>query len=146
MRVLMVAALLAPLAACTTVRSSTQTFTVESEPAGATVETSTGLTCPATPCTFEKVPRNADFAVTVSMPGYQTATQQVTHQTAGSGVLKTANAVYGRVVGMAFDSREAATHSLTPNPMRVTLEPMPPPPAEAMAAPAATDAPTPPTQ
>jgi hypothetical protein len=147
MRVLMVAALMAPLAACSTMtRSSTQAFTVESEPSGAAVSTSTGLTCAATPCTFESMPRNADFTVTVSMPGYETVTQEVTHQTAGGGrVLKTGNAIYGRVVGLAFDSREAATQDLTPNPLRVTLAATPVPPTDAAAAPATADAP-PPTQ
>src|SRR5262250_2756030 len=106
MRVLMVAALIAPLAACSTVtRSATQSFTVESEPAGAAVSTSTGLTCAATPCTFDKVSRSTDFTVTVSAPGYETATQQVSHQTAGhGGVTKTANAIWRRAIGWASDS------------------------------------------
>lgn len=121
-------------AACATItRGSHQAFVVESEPSGASVETSNGLTCEATPCTFGHVERKAQFTVTITKPGYRTWTGTVTHHTAGSGAAGMAgNAVVGGLIGVVVDASSGATQDLIPNPLRVTLE------AEAPETPAAT--------
>ncbi len=133
MKKLFVVALLAPLAACATItRGTTQAFTVETEPNGASVSTSNGLTCPSTPCTFARVPRESEFTVTITKPGYRTATHSVTHQTAGGGGAAMAgNVLVGGLIGAAIDGNNGATQDLVPNPLRVVLE------AEAAAPPAA---------
>ena len=47
-------------AGCATItRGSHEAFVVETEPSGAHVSTSLGLTCDATPCTFPRVSREA---------------------------------------------------------------------------------------
>lgn len=130
MKKILVVALLAPLAACATItRGTTQAFTVETEPNGATVTTSNGLNCPSTPCTFARVRRESEFTVTISKPGYRTTTHTVTHQTAGGGGAAMAgNVLVGGIIGGALDANNGATQDLVPNPLRVVLE------AEAVAA------------
>ncbi len=132
MKKLLVVALLAPLAACATItRGTTQAFTVETEPNGASVTASNGLTCPSTPCTFARVPRESEFTVTISKPGYRTTTHTVTHQTAGGGGAAMAgNVLVGGLIGAAIDGNNGATQDLVPNPLHVTLE------ADAIVAPA----------
>lgn len=111
--------------ACATVtRGMHEAFTVETEPSGAMVETSKGLHCDATPCTFGHVERNAEFTVTITKPGYRVWTGTVTHHTAGSGAAGMAgNVLVGGLIGVAVDAGSGATQDLTPNPLRVTLEP-----------------------
>lgn len=144
MKAILALALIAPLAACATItRGTTQAFTVETEPGGATVATSNGLHCPSTPCTFARVPREAEFTVTITKPGYRTATHNVTHQTAGSGAAGMAgNVLVGGIIGAAIDGNSGATQDLVPNPLRVTLEPEGPvaTPVSAPAADAAVEA------
>jgi len=112
------------LCGCATItRGTTQAFTVETTPSGATVATSNGLNCPSTPCTFARVDRESTFTVTVSKPGYRTSTHTVTHQTAGSGSAGMAgNILLGGVIGAAIDGNNGATQDLVPNPLRIALE------------------------
>jgi hypothetical protein len=126
MKKLVLAAL--PLAmsvgACATVtRGMHEAFTVETEPSGATVETSNGLHCDATPCTFARVERKAEFTVTITKPGYRTWTGNVTHHTAGAGAAGMAgNVLVGGLIGVGVDATSGATQDLTPNPLHVALE------------------------
>lgn len=139
MKTVLVAALapLVFLAGCATItRGSTQTFVVETVPSGATVRTTFGESCAATPCTFSKVPREANFTVTISKPGYRTTTHTVGHETAGGGAAGMAgNVLIGGIIGGVIDANSGATQNLVPNPLRVTLE------LEAAAAPAPIAAP-----
>jgi hypothetical protein len=111
-------------AGCATItRGSNQAFTVESEPSGAHVSTSLGLTCDATPCTFPRVSRESEFQVTITKPGYRTWTGNVSHSTAGGGAAGMAgNVILGGLIGAAVDANSGATQDLVPNPLRVTLE------------------------
>lgn len=126
MKKLVLAAL--PLAmsvgACATVtRGMHEAFTVETEPSGAMVETSNGLHCDATPCTFARVERKAEFTVTITKPGYRTWTGTVTHHTAGAGAAGMAgNVLVGGLIGVGVDATSGATQDLTPNPLHVALE------------------------
>jgi hypothetical protein len=136
MRRILVLALFAPLAACATVtRGTTQAFTVDSDPSGAQVALSNGMHCPATPCTFARIPRNSEFVVTVSKEGYRTTSHNVTHQISSGGAAGMAgNVLVGGLIGAAIDGTSGAMNDLVPNPLRVTLEreetPAPPPAAE----------------
>lgn len=138
LRTILLASCLA-LASCATItRGTTEAFTVNTVPAGARVETSLGLTCSATPCTFPDVRRNSDFTVTITKEGYVTWTGTVTHQTAGGGAAGMAgNVLVGGLIGVAVDAGSGATQDLVPNPLNVTLEALPPPPPPE--APAAVD-------
>jgi hypothetical protein len=123
LRVLTVAAIAVQAAACATVtRGTKEAFTVETEPSGARVETSLGLTCEATPCTW-KIARKSDFDVKITKPGYKTVNTRVTNQVAGAGAAGMAgNVLVGGIIGVGVDAVSGATLELKPNPLKVTLE------------------------
>jgi hypothetical protein len=111
-------------AACATVaRHTTQDFTVETDPPGAHVQLSTGQSCEATPCTFHKIKREAQFTVTASHDGYVTQTVNVTHRTspAGAAAMAATIALPGGLAMALVDANFGATQDLTPNPARATL-------------------------
>jgi hypothetical protein len=126
MKAILAAMLMAPLAACATMaRGMSQNVDITSEPPGAKVETSLGKGCQATPCTLEKVSREARFTVTLSKPGYQTATQQVTHRTSpeGAAAVAASFAIPGGILWSLIDANFGASQDLNPNPVKVTLQP-----------------------
>jgi hypothetical protein len=111
------------LAGCATVtRGTTDKVQVLSEPAGALVTTSIGVTCPATPCTIE-VPRKAEFVVTVAKPGYRNAVVEVKTKLLGSGAASMAGNIVipGGTVGIITDAATGASLDHVPNPVKVTL-------------------------
>lgn len=112
------------LAACATVtRGSEDAWVINSEPAGAKVETTNGHQCQATPCAI-KMKRKSEFTATVTKSGYKPATVQVTHKTAGAGAAGVAgNVLVGGVIGVGVDLYTGASQDLVPNPVTVKLEP-----------------------
>ncbi|WP_298610051.1 PEGA domain-containing protein [uncultured Thiothrix sp.] len=116
-------AILLSLTGCATVtRGSTEALVIESEPSGAQVQLSNGMKG-TTPTSF-KVKRKNDLTVTVSKPGYETASINVTSQMAGSGGAAMAgNVLVGGIIGMAVDASSGATKELKPNPVKITLNP-----------------------
>lgn len=123
-RVFALACAMSSLAACATVtRGSNDAWVVDSDPSGARVETSNGHMCVATPCAI-KMSRKSEFTATISKPGYKPATVQVTHKTANAGAAGVAgNVLVGGVIGIGVDMISGASQDLTPNPVKVTLEP-----------------------
>lgn len=109
------------LSGCATVtRGTEEALVVESEPSGADVRLSNGMTG-TTPTSF-KVKRKENLVVTVSKRGYQTATINVTSQVAGAGGAAMAgNVLLGGIVGAAVDASTGAMNELKPNPVKVTL-------------------------
>jgi hypothetical protein len=117
------ALLVAATAACATVtRGVKEGWTVNSVPPSASVTTSNGFSCEATPCTF-KMRHNAEFDVTVSKAGYKPFHGHVIHQvsTAG-GVGMAGNVLLGGLVGATVDVASGAMMELKPNPLNVTLD------------------------
>jgi hypothetical protein len=112
------------LGACATVtRGSSQAWTVETTPGGAAVATTTGFKCDATPCTF-KMKRKKEFDVTITKAGYKPYTTSITNQISGKGGAALAgNVLVGGLVGLGVDAATGASKDLTPNPLKVTLEP-----------------------
>jgi len=112
------------LSACATVtRGTNTTWTVETEPSGASVKTSNQFACDATPCTF-KMPRKSEFGVTISKDGYKTWTGQVTTRVSGAGGAGMAgNVLVGGVIGAGVDVATGAMLDLDPNPLVIKLEP-----------------------
>jgi hypothetical protein len=110
--------------ACATVtRGTSEAWTVQTDPGGATVRTTAGFACDATPCTF-KMPRKSEFQVTISKPGYRTVETQVTNQVAGAGAAGMAgNVLVGGVIGAGVDIATGAMLELKPNPLVIKLEP-----------------------
>ncbi|HZL01048.1 MAG TPA: translation initiation factor 2 [Caulobacteraceae bacterium] len=123
-RAAIVLAITGSTVACATVtRGTKESWTVRTEPPGAAVKTSTGMSCEATPCTFDKLKRNVDFDVALTKAGYKTVQTRVTHAVAGAGATAfVGNVLIGGVIGAGVDASTGATMDLKPNPLIVTLE------------------------
>jgi hypothetical protein len=134
-------ALCAGAAGCATItRGTAQDFTVESEPVGASVQTSNGFQCASTPCTFH-MPRKDGFTVTVSKEGYEPGTATVTSSMSGGGGAGFAgNIIAGGIIGMGVDATSGAMNDLRPNPLHFDLVAIAAPAADTPAAAAASDA------
>jgi PEGA domain len=128
--------------ACATItRGTTQQFVVETTPPGASVKTSHGFTCPATPCTFS-LQRKEPFSVTVSKDGFVSQTAEVKSEMAGSGAAGMAgNILVGGLIGIGVDATSGALNDLTPNPLQILLQPTAAPTSTPSAAPVAGSAP-----
>ncbi|MBK6704134.1 MAG: PEGA domain-containing protein [Caulobacteraceae bacterium] len=140
MKTAVLLASLVTLASCATItRGTTEAFVVYTVPAGAYVRLSTGQECNSTPCTFARIPREAEFTVEIRKEGYRTVTANVSHQTSGQGGAGMAgNVLVGGIIGLAVDANSGATQDLVPNPLTVHLEALP---AAAAADAAPTEAP-----
>jgi hypothetical protein len=112
------------LGACATVtRGTTEQITFDSTPT-AEMRTSTGLTCPTTPCTLE-VGRKSEFVATFSKQGYQSQNVMVQTRVAGAGAAGFAgNVLVGGLVGMGVDAATGSTLEHYPNPVNVSLVPL----------------------
>lgn len=109
------------LTSCATItRGTKEVLVVESEPVGAKVTTTIGLTG-TTPATF-KVSRKGGFVVTIEKEGYEAVQVQVSSQVAGAGAAGMAgNVLLGGLIGAAVDAGTGAMKELKPNPIKVTL-------------------------
>lgn len=83
-RLILVLALLTASGCATVTRGVSQSLVIETAPAGATAELSTGESC-ETPCSF-RVRRRGEFSVTVRKTGYATARAIVTSRIDGTGM------------------------------------------------------------
>ena len=112
------------LPGCATItRGSSEALVVESTPTGAEVRLSSGETC-KTPCTLKKK-RKDNFVVFINREGYEPVEVSVISETAGAGAAGMAgNVLVGGIIGLGVDAATGATKKLTPNPVRVTLNPL----------------------
>lgn len=114
------AAVLALSGCATITRGTEEALVVESEPSGAEVKLSNGMTG-TTPTSF-KVARKDNLTVTISKHGYETSTVNVTSQTSsGGGAAMAGNILVGGLIGAAVDAGSGAMNELKPNPVKVTL-------------------------
>lgn len=122
------------VAGCATItRGTKDVFVVETDPVGASVTTSNGFSCNATPCSI-KMPRKSDFEVTITKAGYKTWTGHVTNKVAGGGGAAMAgNVLVGGIIGAVVDGNNGSMLDLVPNPLVVKLEVENAAPAEASA-------------
>lgn len=109
------------LAGCATLsRGTVDAVAVVSDPPGATVTTSLGIRCAATPCTLA-VNRDTVFTVTIARAGYATRTVPVTTRIAGAGAaLATENIATGGL-GLVVDATTGAALEHVPPTVDVTL-------------------------
>ena len=123
-QVLAAAMLAAGVAGCGTItRGTDEPVAFLSEPPGATVTTTKGYACPATPCTI-KVERSDEFDVTFMKPGYQPQTVPVRREVVGKGAMGMAgNVIAGGVIGIGVDAATGAAFDHKPNPVSVVLVP-----------------------
>lgn len=124
---------------CATVtRGVHEALVVESEPSGARVQLSTG-DIGTTPTSF-RVRRRGALDVTISKEGFETLHVHVSTQIAGWGAAGMAgNVLVGGVIGVGVDAFSGGTLEHKPNPIRVTLVPLPPSPPAVPAAPPAAE-------
>lgn len=112
------------LAACASiVRGTDNPVQFVSEPSGASVSTSNGRSCPATPCTIQ-MPRKDSFVATFSMPGYHSEQVSVNTVLSGGGAAGMAgNIVAGGIIGVGVDAYTGAGNDHSPNPVIARLRP-----------------------
>jgi hypothetical protein len=125
MRILMMIAMAISVSACGTVtRGTNEDVTFNSDPPGAKVQTSTGLVCQATPCTFP-ISRKQEFVATFELPGHRSQQIPVTTGVSGGGAAGMAgNILIGGVVGVVVDASTGATLDHSPNPVFATMQPI----------------------
>ena len=125
MRILMMIAVAFSVSACGTVtRGSNEDVTFNSAPPGAKVQTSTGLVCNATPCTFP-ISRKQEFVATFELQGYHSQQIAVKTEVSGGGAAGMAgNLLVGGVVGIVVDASTGATLDHSPNPVFATMAPI----------------------
>jgi hypothetical protein len=113
------------VSACGTVtRGTNEDVTFNSNPPGAKVQTSTGLVCQATPCTFP-ISRKQEFVATFDLPGHHSQQIPVTTGVSGGGAAGMAgNVLIGGVVGIVVDASTGATLDHSPNPVFATMTPI----------------------
>lgn len=106
---------------CATItRGTTQAWTVDSVPNGATVSLSNGERC-ETPCALT-LKRKHPVAVEMCKAGYRTINTNVLSQISGAGAAGMAgNVIVGGLIGVGVDAASGATKELRPSPLIVQL-------------------------
>lgn len=116
------------LAGCATLdRGTSDKLYVLSDPSGAKATLSSGATC-TTPCGLDVGRRDA-LTVTIEKAGYEPRTVTVKTRLNAFGVGDFMENVASGGVGMVVDTATGATLEHSPNPVRVALAPVAPPPA-----------------
>ena len=124
MRILAIAAACTMLCAgCATVtRGTTQSWTVQTDPVGATARLSSGEQC-TTPCTLQKK-RKDPFQVTITKDGYDQVVTSIVSRVSSAGKAGMAgNVIIGGLIGVGVDASSGATKDLVPNPLVVKMAP-----------------------
>jgi hypothetical protein len=115
-----ITALLFTSGCATVTRGTKDTLVIESDPAGATVKLSNGMTG-KTPTSF-KLPRKDALVVTIEKEGYETLTVNVNSQVSGAGAAGMAgNVLVGGLIGVIVDPLTGAMKDLRPNPVKATM-------------------------
>jgi hypothetical protein len=109
------------LSGCATItRGTHEALVVESEPSGAQVRLSNGLSG-TTPTSF-KISRKGDVHVTIAKEGFETADINVTTQIAGAGAAGMAgNVLVGGLIGAGVDAFSGGMLEHKPNRLRSRL-------------------------
>lgn len=104
-------------------RGTTEKVVVSSIPADATIRTSLGHTCPASPCTIE-ISRKSEFTAYAEKPGYKPGSHYIGTKMSGGGAAGLAgNVLLGGIIGVGVDAATGATLDHFPNPALITLVP-----------------------
>lgn len=126
--------LMAALGGCATLTRGTQDdVAVVSDPPGASVATSIGVGCAATPCSVT-VARDAVFSVTIAKEGYASQTVAVATRLSGTGAALATENLATAGLGLAVDAATGAALEHVPNPVSVVLAALPDPQGHARTA------------
>lgn len=114
---------LAMTTGCATItRGTTEVLVVNTEPAGAQVQISSGHMC-TSPCSVE-LKRKRDYHVKIYKAGYEPVETDVLSQIVGAGAAGMAgNVVLGGLIGAGVDAYTGAMKGFKPNPVDVHLAP-----------------------
>lgn len=128
MRSLGIVALSVMLGGCASVtRGTTENISISSTPSGVEAVVS-GMEVPTTcttPCAVV-VKRNADISITFQKEGYEPQIVPLSRDIPGSGAAGFAgNLLLGGVIGMGVDAATGAATDHKPNPVIVTMQPVP---------------------
>ncbi|MGF1632216.1 MAG: PEGA domain-containing protein [Phycisphaerae bacterium] len=109
---------------CATVtRGTNEVLVVESDPPGAKVELSNGMSG-TTPTTF-KLSRRSNLTVKIYRDGHEPLEVRVNSQVAPGGAAAMAgNVLLGGIIGAGVDALTGSTLQLMPNPISVKLVPL----------------------
>ncbi|HEX8402855.1 MAG TPA: PEGA domain-containing protein [Allosphingosinicella sp.] len=112
------------LGGCATVtRGTQQRYYVQSEPSGAEVKMTTGMSC-TTPCNL-KLRRKDEFTATISKEGYKSISVPIESKMhGGGGAALAGNVVAGGIIGGVIDGTNGSLRDLKPNPLAVRLAPV----------------------
>lgn len=114
---ILLAAAATNLVGCATVLNGTHTsYVIQSEPIGAAVKLTNGMTC-TTPCTLQ-LKRKDDLRVDLTAPGYKPTYVLVQSKLGGSAF---GNALLGGGIGAVVDGSNGASNRLYPRPLNVRL-------------------------
>ena len=122
-KIFMLSMVAALVAGCATVtRGKKDVLEIQTNPAGAQVQTSNGMSCGSTPCAL-KMDRRSDLVVNITKKGCKPVAINVTHKTANAGAAGVAgNVLVGGIIGLAVDGATGASQDLVPNPVIANLE------------------------
>jgi hypothetical protein len=106
------------------VRGTSETVSVNSQPADASIRTSLGHSCPTSPCVVE-VSRKTTFTAFAEKPGYKPGQIYIDTKFSGGGAAGLAgNILLGGVIGVGVDAATGATLDHYPNPATIVLVPV----------------------
>lgn len=72
------------------------------------------------------MPRRSEFVATIELEGYHTHEATVTYgASTGGGTAMAGNVLLGGIIGAGIDAGTGAMNDLRPNPLQVTLRPLP---------------------
>ena len=109
----------------TVTRGTTDWLVIETEPPGATVRLSNGVTC-VSPCRL-KLRRKEDYALDIRLDGFEPARAKViADDSTGGSAGRAGNVLIGGLIGLGIDAATGADKTLTPNPVRIRMVPIPP--------------------
>ncbi len=104
-------------------RGTSTNWDVNTDPAGASVTTTHGYSCAATPCSI-RMPRKSAFQAMISKPGYKTVNASIGNRvSAGGGGAMAGNILVGGIIGAGVDAGSGAMLDLRPDPLLIKLEP-----------------------
>ncbi|GGB08541.1 hypothetical protein GCM10011491_40700 [Brucella endophytica] len=121
----MAVAAMSVLSGCGSItRGTTENVTITSRPDDAKISTSTGQSCPRSPCTIE-VKRRTEFTAFAEKEGYKKGSVEIKTKVAGGGAAGLAgNVLVGGVIGVGVDAATGAALDHYPNPAHIELVPL----------------------
>jgi len=111
------------LSGCATVvRGTTEDVVITSEPSDATITTTLGHSCSASPCVVN-VERKKSFTAYAEKPGYEKGSLHIATKVQGKGAAGIAgNLLVGGVIGVGVDAATGAGLDHVPNPAHIKLK------------------------